>query len=229
MDTARSPGRHGLRALPLATGALAALLYCNFLLDWVLRGFAGMTTVVSALESPGQPNTDLLRVTDVICALLAVVLAFWVRAGLDRGPWREIFAWTTVVFSVGAVLAAIIAEPCGFGTVCTDPHQVMLRDLHGDASIVSDTALFAGAFAIGVLTWRRGPAWFRRAAWTVLLGGGLVSSLVFGYYHRTPDPLWAVGISQRVHIAIMGAWLFALGLFAAGNHRPRRDGAVREP
>lgn len=208
----------------LALGIAAALLYCNFVLDWVLRGFVGMGEIVSELESPGEPNATLLRVTDVVCAVLVVVLAVRVRRALPPGAGREVFAWSTIAFAAGSALAALVPEPCGPGVACDAPEQVLQSAVHGYASIAADSALFLGVAAIIVLTWRSGPVWFRRAAWIVLVGGGLCSSLAFGYFHRHPDPAWAVGASQRVHILFIAAWILCLGLLPGA--REPDDAAV---
>jgi len=208
---------------PLVLGVLAAVLYSNFLIDWVLRGFEGMGEVVSELESPGEPNSALLRVTDVVCAVLVVALLPWVRRVLPPGLWRELFVWSTVLFAVGAAAAAIVPEPCGPGIACDAPHQVIESAVHGYASVVSDVALFVGMFAVLIGTRRVGPRWFRMTAWWLLWIGGVISSLLFGYYHEHPDPWWAVGASQRVHILSISVWIFCLGLLASRGsptHQP---------
>ena len=69
----------------ITVSAVAAFLYANFIIDWVLRGFSGMGEIVSELEAPGEPNAVLLRVTDVVCAVLVVSLLPWVRGGLRSG------------------------------------------------------------------------------------------------------------------------------------------------
>ncbi|RHA40093.1 DUF998 domain-containing protein [Cellulomonas rhizosphaerae] len=199
----------------LAVAAVAAVLYSNFILDWLLRGFEGMGEIVSELESPGEPNAMLLRVTDCVAAGLVVLLAIWVRARLPAGVWREVFFWCTALFAIGVVVAAVVAEPCGPGTACDAPAQVRQSDIHGYGSVVSDTALFVGVFAAILSTWRTGPVWFRRAAWWLLVLGGIVSSALFGWFHRTNDPAWAVGASQRVHILSISVWIIFLGLYAA--------------
>ncbi|WP_028049564.1 DUF998 domain-containing protein [Cellulomonas sp. URHD0024] len=213
-----------LHVVPLLIGAAAALLYSNFLLDWVLRGFAGMGDLVSALEAPGERNATLLRVTDVVCAVLVVCLLPRVRRRLPSGGWREVFVVATVVFALGAALAAVVASPCGPGAVCEGGARATL--VHDTSSIVSDTALFVGAGAVWLATRRTGPVWFRRAAALVVVVGGIVASLVFGWFTRTGDPAWAVGVSQRVHIVCMSAWLASLGLFAA---LPRPPGLAPGP
>jgi len=203
----------------LAVAAVAAFLYSNFILDWLLRGFEGMGEIVSELESPGEPNAMLLRVTDCVVAVLVVLLAFWARAVLPPGVWREVFFWCTVLFAIGAVVAAVVAEPCGPGVTCDAPAQVEQSAIHGYGSIVSDTALFVGVFAAILSTWRTGPVWFRRTAWWLLILGGIVSSALFGWFHRTNDPTWAVGVSQRIHILSISIWIFCLGLYAARADR----------
>ena len=202
--------------------SVAAFLYSNFILDWVLRGFEGMGEIVSELASPGEPNAALLRITDCVCAVLVVVLTYWARTAMPRGVWREVFAWSTVLFALGAVAAAVVAEPCGPDVLCDAPAQVRQSDVHGYASTVSDAALFVGALAAILATRLTGPTWFRRTAWCVLIGGGLVTSLLFGWFHRTGDPEWAAGLVQRLHVVIISIWIFTIGLFTA-----RADG--RQP
>lgn len=201
--------------LLIGVGCVAALLYANFLLDWMLRGFTGMGEVVSELESPGQENAALLRVTDVVCAGLVVSLLPWVRAGLPRGAWREVVVWATVVFALGATVAAIIATPCGPDVACTAADVQLQLHVHDAASVVSDTGLYVGVVAAWFATRRTGPVWFRRAAWWLFWIGGVVSSIVFQYFDTTQDPEWAVGVAQRVHIVGICAWIVALAAYAA--------------
>jgi hypothetical protein len=197
----------------LVTGALAALCYANFLLDWVLRGFAGMGEVVSELEAAGQPNAVLLRVTDVVCGVLVVSLLPWVRAGLPRGVWREVVVWGTVVFAIGAAVAAFVPTPCGPDVGCGAP-GVQLR-VHDLSSIVSDAGLYVGVAAAWFSTRATGPAWFRRTAWWLFWVGGVVSSVAYQYVGATEASSAAVGIAQRVHIVGICAWIVALSIYAA--------------
>jgi hypothetical protein len=213
---------HPRPRIVLTVAGVAAFLYSNFILDWVLRGFEGMGEIVSELASPGEPNAALLRITDCICAVLVVVLTYWARAALPRGAWREVFAWSTIIFALGAILAAVVTEPCGPDVLCGAPDQVRQSDIHDYASTVSDAALFVGAFAAILATRLTGPAWFGRTAWCVLIAGGLVTSVLFGWFHSTGDPEWAAGLIQRLHVVIMSIWIFAIGLFTA-----RADG--RQP
>lgn len=199
----------------LLAGTVAALLYANFVLDWVLRGFEGMDDVVSELEATGQPHAVLLRVTDVVCAVLVVALLPWVRAGLPRGPWREIVVWATVLFAIGASVAAFVPTPCGPDAACTAASvQTQLR-VHDLSSVASDTVLYVGVAAAWLATRRTGPAWFRRAAFWLFWGGGVLSSVVFRYVDSSGEPDWTVGAAQRVHILCISAWIVVLAVYAA--------------
>jgi hypothetical protein len=203
------------RVLLVCTGVAAALLYANFLLDWVLRGFEGMGEIVSLLEAPGQPNATVLRVTDVVCAVLVVALLPWVRRRLPPGPWREVVVASTVVFALGAVVAAIVATPCGPGAACDGPGQQLRIDIHDGSSIVSDTALYVGVAAAWLATRRPGPRWFNRTAWWLFWIGGIVSTIVFEWFSSTGNPPWAVGASQRLHIVCISLWILTLAVLAA--------------
>lgn len=204
------------RAVPLlAVGCAAALLYANFLLDWVLRGFTGLGEVVSELESPGQPNATLLRVTDLVCAALVVSLLPWVRSGLPRGAWREVVVWATVAFAVCASIAALVPTPCGPDVVCDAPRLQAQLGVHEASSVLSDAALYVGVGAAWLTTRGVGPRWFRSLAWWLFWLGGVISTAVFQYFAGTDDPDWAVGVAQRVHIVGICTWIVTLSVYAA--------------
>lgn len=207
--------RRVTRPAAVVIGALAALLYANFLLDWVLRDFSGMSKIVSELEAPGQPNATLLRVTDVICAALVVSLLPWVRSALPAGRWRELAVWAMVVFAICATTAAVIAAPCGPGAVCDEPGQRLRTVLHDGNSIVSDTAFFASVAATWFSIRASGPGWLRGVAWWDFWLGGMLASLAFGYLDLLTDaPEPVVGFGQRVHILGISLWIATLGVFA---------------
>jgi len=211
-------GRRISGAGPIALvtiGVVAAFLYSNFLIDWVLSDFTGMGQIVSYLEAPGEPNAMLLRVTDVVCAVFVVTLLPWVRAGLRPGVWRELVVWGTVVFALGAAIAAFVPAPCGPGVLCDGAGQQLQTNIHDGSSIASDTALYAGVAAAWFATRPTGPRWFHRVAWWVFWLGGVVASILFEFFNVTGDPSWAVGVSQRVHILFISVWIVCLGVFAA--------------
>lgn len=204
--------RRSTGPIALWVSIVAAFLYANFFIDWALRGFDGMGEIVSDLAAPGQPNATLLRITDVVCALLVVSLLPLVRASLPSAVWREILVWGTVLFATGAVVAAFVPTPCGPGASCTGSLQTAVHDV---SSIVSDTALYASVAAAWFATRRSGPVWFHRSAWWVFWLGGVVASLLFEYFNITRDPPWAVGASQRLHILTISVWIVCLGVLAA--------------
>jgi len=208
-------GRRGdRRAVALVVcGAVAAFLYANFLLDWTRRGFTGMDDIVSQLEAHGQPNAMLLRVTDVVCAVLVVALLPWVRAALPRGFWRELTVWSTVAFAAGATVAAVVPTPCGPDVSCPGPQWQIA--VHDNSSIASDTALYVGVAAAWFASRRTGPVWFHRAAFWVFWIGGVVTSLLFAWVNAEYESTYAPGLTQRLHIVCISAWILCLALLAA--------------
>jgi hypothetical protein len=205
------------RGAILGVGAAAAFLYSNFLLAWIFGDSSQMWVVVSELEAPGEPGAVLLRVTDVVCAVLVIIVLPAVRLALPRGLWREIVVWGTVVFALGAAGAALIPLPCGPDVVCTGSDQVAQERLHNLSSQLSDVALFVGVAASWLATRGPGPRWFARAAfWTFWLVG-VGSSIAFGYLYATDQPSWAAGASQRVHIVGISGWIVCLALLAASR------------
>lgn len=211
------------RAL-LLVSIVAAFLYSNFILDWILRGFHGMGNVVSLLEAPGQPNATLLRVTDVITAVLIIGLQPWVRRALREGLLRELVVAGNVVFALGATAAAIVAAPCGPGVPCTAAHRQRDSDIHDVTSVISEGALFVAMALYWYATRRTGPEWARRFAWWDFWIGGIVLDLLFEYFHKTAtDDSWATGAVQRVHLVFVSAWIVVLGILAARAASPDRE------
>lgn len=217
--------------LPAVLGAGAGILYANFVLDWVRRGSASLGHLVSELAAPGEPQAWLYRAGEVGCAALVLPLLPAVRSRLPVGAGREVVVGATAVFAVGAATAAVVPTPCGPGVVRDVVDRRPRNDLHDGASIVADAALYLGVAAAWVTTRGRGPGWFHRAAgWVLLLGSG--SGLVFAYARPVAGRRWLAGISQRVDVVTVSAWLCCLGLFAAREARavtahPRPAAAAR--
>ena len=214
MSRERSDRRPAL----LVVGCVAGLLYANFILDWILRGFEGMDLVVSTLGAPGEPHAVVLRVTDVVCGVLVVALLPRVRSLLPPGRWREVAVWATVVFALGAAAAAAVPTPCGAGETCDAPHQLAQSLIHNGASIVSEGALFVGMAAVWRATHETGPVWLRRVAFWDFWVGGVVFTSLFAYFGYFSDALWIASAAQRVHILFVSAWIVCLGVVAAHPH-----------
>lgn len=208
-----------LWATPLVlTSVVAGLCYSNFVLDWVLRGFEGMTIVVSVLSAPGQPHAAVVRTTDFVCGVLVLTLLPWVRRALPPGPLRKVVLGGTAVFAIGAAAAAVVTTPCGPGEVCRAPEQLRQGGFHNFASAVSDIGLYLGTVAAWLATRRTGPRWFNQAAWWLFWVAGVIATSFFGLLALT-GPDWAAAASQRVHIVGMSLWIVCLGMFAAGRVR----------
>lgn len=217
-----------LRRAVVTMGVLAALFYANFLLNWQAGGLASFGVVISHQEAPGQPGSMFLRVTDVVCAVLVLAILPFARRALPAGPWRRIAMIMMVIFSVFAIVAAVIAAPCLKLATCVGTQAIVQTRVHDAASTISDTAAFISMGAVWLALRGRRPVWLRRfAAWDLILGG-IVSSAAFGYFHTTNRPPWAVGVSQRVHVISMSIWLLALAVAGAQALGASRAGEGRE-
>ncbi len=226
--------REGLVLLPclmrlspvacLVIGTAAALLYSNFLFDWVLRGFSGLDLVVSYLETPGEPNSALLRVTNVACAVLVMMLLPSLRRASPPGWTTTALLYSCVVFAVGATLAALVPMPCGLGELCSSLEERRAADFHDVASTVSEVAIFAGVAAVWWATRRDGPRWLARAAWWVFWLSGVLFTGVFVYFGLFTDHHTLTAYSQRLHILGVSVWLVCLGVVAARGAVPTGRG-----
>jgi len=208
--------------------ALGAVFSSNFLLDLVFADTQDWTSVISVLEvSEGHPRV-LLRVTDVLCGVLVVLLLPYVHAALPTGPWQSWTMVSTVVYALAGAGAALVTLPCADQQMCTSPAADVQRFVHDGFSIVSQAALFVAVVAVGLATRHRGPRWLRRAAWTVFLLGGVAGTLISGYFTLTAPGGWQTGVAQRFQLAVVSVWIVCLGVYAATSGlRARRDDASR--
>ena len=204
------------RAITLVlVGVVAALFYSNFLLDVVFSSDHDWFAVVSELEVPGAQTATLLRTTDVLCGVLVLALLPYVWAALPVGGWRTWAVSMTAIFAVTCAAAGIVSLPCADEMSCLTTADDIQRWTHDVLSIISQTAVFLGAFAVGLDTRHRGPQWLHRAAWITFWVGGVLGTLVFGYYGATDSDSWQTGIAQRVQIGITSAWIICLAVLAA--------------
>ena len=210
----------------MAVGAVAAFLYSNFLLDAIFSPDHDWLAVVSDLEVPGEPTATLLRVTDVVCAVLTVSLLPWVWRALPADGWRRPAVWLTVVFAAGGILAALVPLPCAAPEVCTSAADEMQRWWHDGFSVVSATALFLGAGCVALDTRRHGPAWMHRAARLTFWVGGVVGTIVFLALGTWDPDAWQTGLAQRLQIGVMSGWIFCLALYAATAPEADQSGAA---
>ena len=109
--------------------------------------------------------------------------------------------------------------------MCTSTADEIRRWTHDGLSIISQTVVFLGAAAVGLDTRQHGPVWLHRAAWITFWVGGVLGTLVFGYYGATDSSSWQTGIAQRFQIGMTSAWIICLAVFAARHEV--RDRAQR--
>ncbi|MCD4523522.1 DUF998 domain-containing protein [Nocardioides sp. cx-173] len=199
---------------PAALGVGAGLLYSNFVLDWVRRGPESLSHAVSELAAPGEPLAWVYRGGEVASAALVLPLLPSVRAALPPGPGREVVTAATALFALAATVAAVVPTPCGPGEGHEKVDRRPRSDLHDRASIAADAALYTGVVATWASTRRRGPRWLHRAARRVAWVGAGTSA---AYLRARPsaDLRLVAGVSQRLDIVTVSAWLCCLGVLAA--------------
>ncbi|MCR6030749.1 DUF998 domain-containing protein [Nocardioides sp. zg-579] len=214
-------GRPALR--PALLGAGAGLSYATFVVDLVRRGPSSLDHAVSELAAPGERWAWFYRAAEVGCAAAVLPLLPPVRSALPPGVGREVVTGATAVFAVAAAAAGVVPTPCGpglaWGVVDLRPRS----DLHDAASLLAESAAYVGVGAAWATTRRRGPRWFHRAAgWTLLVGVG--SGLVHGATRSHAERRRVSGVSQRVDVLAVSAWLGCLGVLgaqAAGTTEPQ--------
>jgi hypothetical protein len=216
----------------IAVGVAAAVAYSGFILAAVNPGDPDLTTVVSSLEAGDGSLARTLRALDVAAGVLTLVLVPFVHWALPRGPWRRVAVWSFATFAVAGIPAGLIALPCAEGDAgCAagggDDVQTLLHD---GLSIVSTCALIASAAATALAVRREGPRWLARAGW-VTAAVQVVTGGLLGVGELTgPEALG--GISQRLEILGISAWIVCLSVSAATDgvrNAPRRRGRSGAP
>lgn len=201
--------------LLVIVGIVAGIAYSGFLLDLVLpNGEVDVSVVVSSLEADG-PHADVLRTLDVVSGVATLVLAPYVWWALPAGLWRHLAVWSLVAFALGGALAGIIPLPCGADTPdCpAGTAQETQQLVHDGLSVLSTVAFFASAAATALAARRRGPRWVVLAGWASVAVGAL-TGVVFTTGDLGEMDL-TLGISQRIQILAVTAWIICLGVYAA--------------
>ncbi|MGC5021605.1 DUF998 domain-containing protein [Micromonospora sp. DT47] len=219
-----SPSRPA-RALPAAALALAAVLYCSWLLGPLLNPALGLTHgYASELAARDQPWHLVFGLGDVLTGVVAVVVGA-LLAVTSRGAPRV--AWLGLVFfgAATALDGGVTPMDC---SPSTDAQCARLEGLgglswrHEAHSVTSSLAVAGGVVSlIAILAVLRTPAWRRWGiAVAVVLLAGTVVTLV-----ETIDPDATLGAWQRVQLVGLSGWLLLAAAVAArpGSRAPRRD------
>lgn len=218
-----SPSRGRVRPTPrrlagagyAIAGMVAAACYSSFLVAWPLGSRLSVTgSYVSELEAPGQPASGFFRLTDLVGGLFIVVLAVALVVRL----WPEVRGTTGGLFLAVVGLAAaadgLDPMPCTPSTSQTCHRQidqvaiiVQLHQWHTVSSILGACSAMTAMLLLGVSRQvRRWRPWLGRAS----LAGGLL--LVMLGLSEVPMTVGhGVGAVERLHVALISAWITALG------------------
>jgi hypothetical membrane protein len=227
----RRPSARGpARAVGYAVaGLLAGVCYSSFLLARPLGSRLSLTeSYVSELEVAGQPASAFFRLTDVVAALLIVVLAIALVRRLARERPAEMRATVGCLFLAGLGLAA--AADALFPMSCTPSTSEACRREVDDVAIIAQLhqghtlSSVLGVFAAQAAMLLLGVSPRVRRRWPALARASLACGLALVVLGLSEVPLSTqhrLGAIERLHVLLISAWLATLGWWLS---RPPRGG-----
>ncbi len=200
-------------ALLLTTGAVAAVVNANFLLDRVVGSPVDLGTgVISELSVHGLPGWWLFRLGDGSTGVLGALLGFaaW-RSG------RRVTGVASVVFGVGTLLSALIPLSCApsLGGCVGDDPTGFVHDLV--STVGTAGAIVAAAMLVHELRGRSRV--LRGTALLVALGTALPG---LGQTIDAASGGSGGGIVQQVQVLAVSGWLLLEGVAAVLPRTGRR-------
>lgn len=214
--------RLGIGAAGVA-GLAAALLSNSYLLAGPLGSrLSPADSFVSELAVPGQPTSGPLRLTDVVCGLLTMVLA----AGLAyrRRPQRWIVAGALLLAVSGLATVADAADPMP----CTPSTSLACRReldrlspatvLHHGHVLSSTVVMTAMVLAMLVLARARVPG---RPSWAGAAAGVLVAALNLAELPLIARGGHGVGVVERLLLTVTAAWIAVVSVDLLRDARRR--------
>jgi hypothetical protein len=228
---ARGPGVVPAFAWLLA--ALAGVTYASWLLQFVLnRELDPVNGYVSELSATDQPYHLLFSAADLVSGLLVIgVVAVVLRAVRPRG--YALAGWLALlVFGVASIGDAVFAMDCppNSDTGCALRERAgkvsFAHQFHSVTSVLVVTAGIVSLIALTVAArrCRRLPV-IARWAWPLLLAetAAAIATLPLMY--------WGVllGVVERVQVALISLWLFAIAAQLYADRRRPVFVAVTRP
>jgi len=212
------PGRdrsrvHGV--VVLLVGLLAAVSNCTF----VFRGMSPsrldpFNSMISELEVPGQPLSELFRWSSLLSGIAAAVFAAGLYRRLPRGRQGLAGCAALVVFGVAGAIDALIPMDCApsASAVC------FRAELDGPTSWPYQAHTWfdvAGTVALLAALWLFGRHLRHRPGWRVaaVASGTGFTWLFLGSGVLTVMSIWylpGVGLVQRLVVLATSAWLAVL-------------------
>jgi Protein of unknown function (DUF998) len=213
----------------MGAAGLAAFLYSNFILDVLLSGPGELLAVVSDLEAPGMPNATVLRVAEVVCAVLVLSLLPPLRRALSGSRATTVAIWATAAFAVLNALAGLVPLPCpsSRSAECQSTADNVQRWAHDGFSVASTVALFVGVLAVLVEARRNGPGWLVGWSRVIFWVGGVLGTAAFLFSSAIDLTSWETGVAQRLQLVAMSVWIVCLGV--AASRAPTHQGRAPAP
>jgi hypothetical protein len=212
------PGRHGSRATTVAVllvGLLAAVSNCAF----VFRALSAsrldpFDSMISELEVPGQPLSELFRWSSLLSGVAAVLFAVGLGFRLPRGRLGLLGCAALAVYGIAGAVDALIPMDCApsASAVCfraeLDGPTSWPYQAHTWFDVAGTVALLAGVWLLARhlrhrAGWRTAAVASRAALVGLLLGSGVLTVLSIWY-------LPGVGLVQRLVVLATSVWLAVL-------------------
>lgn len=207
--------RRATQVVSVTLGVLAAVTYSDYLVDVVLQpGGVDELAIISHLEAPGAPYSELLRAFDVAAGVFAVALVPFLLHALPRGRARWLPVLLLAVFGVCGALTGLIPDPCSNpDSGCGGSSGAAQRSLHVTLSGWTDISILLCPLLVALVTWRRGPRWV-----TVTSSAAFALMVLAAVVYRSYEPLdlsIAPGVSQRLVVSSSSVWLLLVGVIGA--------------
>lgn len=207
--------RRAAQIASVALGLLAALTYSDYLVDIVLQpSGVDELAIISHLEAPGAPYSEVLRAFDIAAGVFAIALAPFLLRALPRGWARWIPVLLLVVFGVCGALTGLIPDPCpNPDSGCGGSSGDAQRSMHVLLSGWTDVSILLCPLLVVLVTWRRGPRWVTVTSAVAFVLMVLAAAIYRSY--GSVDVSIARGVSQRMVVSSGSLWLLLVGVIGA--------------
>ena len=130
----------------LSLALLSALIYNIWPLAYWLDPKALHNDYLSVLEITGRPHAWVFKSGDILTALMALVISFFI---LKRGQKVRAICYSLITFSVGTLFEALVSlsNRCSESIAACGLSPLQIVSVHDIASIITALALLYGLIA----------------------------------------------------------------------------------